>query len=468
MPVHNSHRTVDIRDVNNGDQNDISFSTMQITQSIIRIAFVLFFSAFFCSGACRKHAENSPPVRQPVPPVDSSATDVSLDTIKAKIHYRETLSAILRKHGIDHSINYRLCQEFGRIFNLRRLKPGQPYRILRDSSDSYIRFTLQPSVEEQYTVVYNNDSLFTTVKRIELIKKVRKLHGIVETTMYDAILQAGETPELLIAFTDIFQWDVDFFIDPRIGDAFKIIFEAYYLPDDNTSQPLRFVRYGRILAGQYVLQGDTLTAIYFNNAPHDDGYYTPDGRSFQKTFLKSPLNYRRISSYFSYARRHPILKKVRAHTGIDYAAPTGTPVSASADGTVIKMGYQKRGIGRYIKIRHKNPRYITLYGHLSRYARGVKVGKKVKQREVIGYVGATGLATGPHLHYTVYKNGRPINPLKIKNTSGDPISEQNRDKFARISAAMLQTLRDMDRIPPPLFLNTALSIRYNRYTDLNP
>ena len=227
------------------------------------------------------------------------------------------------------------------------------------------------------------------------------------------------------------------------------------------------LRYGKILAAQYVLQSKELTAIYFDNSPNDDGYYTLAGESFQKTFLKSPLNYRRISSYFSYARRHPILKIIRPHYGVDFAAPTGTPVSAAADGVIIDKGYD-RGIGKFIKIKHKNPRFVTLYGHLSRFAKGIKKGKQVHQRDIIGYVGKTGLATGPHLHYTFYENGKPINPLKIKNTSGDPINKENLAKFGLVKQQMLTYLDSLERIDIPLFRNLAMTVHFNRYLISKP
>ncbi|MBN2008912.1 peptidoglycan DD-metalloendopeptidase family protein [candidate division KSB1 bacterium] len=438
----------------------------------------LFFISFICILLCvfsnchqskNPHPETNVEQQTLAPVQEIPEPELSRD--ESRIRYGETLSSILRKNGIEHSINYAISQELKKIYDLRKLKPRQDYIIERDSTDSIVRFTLVPSIEERYTVEYANGETSASVDKVKLQKRIRHLKGHIETSLYDAILAAGETPELLVEFTDIFQWDVDFFIDPRVGDEFKIIFEAYYLPDDTTesetSQHARFVRYGRIFAAQYTLQGEDLTAIYFNNDPHDDGYYTVTGESFQKTFLKSPLNYRRISSYFSYARKHPILKKVRAHTGIDYAAPIGTPVSAAANGTIIKMGYG-REIGRYVKIRHKNPRYVTLYGHLSRYGEGMYEGKSVKQRDVIGYVGKTGLATGPHLHYTFYDNGHPINPLKIKNTSGDPISDVNMSLFSQTRDAMLAQLRQLDIGPTPLFVNPSLSVRYNRYSRLEP
>ena len=383
-----------------------------------------------------------------------------------KIKYGETLSAILKKHNFDSQLSYNISSSFQTIFNVKHLKPKQSYRIEKDPSGNFIRFIYQPTVEKQY-IVCKDDSgnIKAKINKIPLEKKINSIKGEIKTNLYDAIMELGETPELLIAISDIFQWDIDFFIDPRKGDNFKIIYVSYLLPQDSTSlkpDKERFVRYGKTLAAQYILQGQKLTAVYFDNAPDDDGYYALNGESFQKTFLKSPLNYRRISSYFSYGRRHPILKKIRPHYGIDFAAPTGTPVSAAADGIIIEKGYN-RGYGNFLKIKHKNPRFVTLYGHLSRFARSIKEGTPVKQKDVIGYVGKTGLATGPHLHYTFYEHGKPINPLKIKNTSGDPISEENIAKFNSVKKEMIAYFDDLENVEFPLVHNLAMMVHLNRY-----
>jgi murein DD-endopeptidase MepM/ murein hydrolase activator NlpD len=236
------------------------------------------------------------------------------------------------------------------------------------------------------------------------------------------------------------------------------VYEKSYLLETDES-----VGYGKILAAQYISASDTFTAIYFDNNPGDDGYYDLKGSSFQKTFLKSPLNYRRISSHFSYSRLHPILKIYRPHFGIDYAAPKGTPVSAAADGVVINKGYNK-SIGNFVKIQHNNARFVTLYGHFSRFGEGINKGVRVTQKQIVGYVGRTGLATGPHLHYAFYDNGRPIDPLKIKNTSVDPVLPENRQRFQKVKQLMLNHFEKMDQSNIPLVLITSLQVHYNRYT----
>jgi len=394
-----------------------------------------------------------------LPPLPTNAKK-KIDKIKIvdTIKKGETLSALLIKNGISQKQIYPIIESFKKIYSVRRLKPGDSYEIESDSSGNLYSFTYSPTTEKKYYVFSDrNGSYSVREDKVNLATKINYLNGSIQTTLYDAVIDDGESPELLLAFTDIFQWDIDFFIDPRVGDRFKIVYEKLYLPETSV-----FVKYGKILAAQYMFSDDTLTAVYFDNSPSDDGYYDLNGNSFQKTFLKSPLNYRRITSYFSYSRRHPILKKYRPHFGIDYAAPKGTPVSASADGVVIDKGYDKN-IGRFVKIRHKNARFVTLYGHLNRFGPGIKKGVRVKQKQVIGYVGSTGLATGPHLHYSFYDHGRPVNPLKIKNTSADPVLPENKERFQSVRETMLNHLIRIDRVNIPLILITASQIHYNRY-----
>lgn len=376
------------------------------------------------------------------------------DTIKRG----ETLAALLIRNGISQHQHVPIIDSFKKIYSVHRLKPGDNFEIETDSSGSLVSFVYSPSIEKKYHIFTNAQGEYVTREtKINLISKTKTLCGIIQTTLYDAILATGETPELLFLFTDIFQWDIDFFIDPQLGDRFRIVYEKFYLPERD-----EVVKYGKILGAQYLSAEDTLTAIYFDNKPGDDGYYDLKGGSFQKTFLKSPLNFRRISSHFSYSRRHPILKIYRPHYGIDYAAEAGTPVSAAADGVVIEKGYDK-GIGNFVKLQHKNSRFITVYGHLSRFGEGVSKGLPVNQKQVVGYVGRTGLATGPHLHYAFYDNGHPIDPMKIKNTSGDPVLPDNLPRFQSVKEIMLRDLENIDQANIPLIVLTSDQVHYNRY-----
>lgn len=354
------------------------------------------------------------------PPVKYSMTFVKLPDV---IKYGESLWDVLRKNKIEKSDIHSAINEFKKYYNPRNMKAGDRYQLERDSSNQFIFYYYQPELTKIYKIEKDSTGNFSgKIEDLPLTKKVKTLSGTVSTTLYESIRDQGESPELILNFTDIFQWDVDFFVEPQPGDSYKIVYEVYYLGD-------QFVRYGHILAGQYSLCGEVMTAFYYQHESGKGGYYEWSGESIQKTFLKSPLNYRRISSYFSMGRRHPILKRIRPHYGVDFSARAGTPVVAPADGIVSEMGYQSGGVGRYLKIRHTNTHFVTLYGHLRAYGKGIKKGKSVTQRDVIGYVGSTGLATGPHLHYTFYENGRPINPLRIRNVSADPLKTEQVAKF---------------------------------------
>ena len=359
---------------------------------------------------------------------------------KGTFRHGETLEKVLLRDVYDRVVASELATTFAKVFDVRKIRGDREYSILTDSAGVVHGFEYYPEVDKTIRVVRDSlGALQPQVVQVPVVRRVFTLTGKVQTTLYDAVKAMGESDELIVAFSDVFQWDIDFFIDPRVGDEFRMVYEAEHALDPFRQDSLgAFIRYGRILSGQYASGETVRTAIFFQHG-EAGGFYDMQGKSFQKTFLKSPLNYRRISSHFSGGRRHPILKIVRPHHGVDFVAAAGTPVSAAADGVVIERGYEG-GLGNFIKIRHKNPRFVTVYGHLSGFGSGVAIGAVVQQRDVIGYVGSTGLATGPHLHYCFYENGRPVNPLKIKNSSGDPIPATEMARFQSIKEAQLALL----------------------------
>jgi murein DD-endopeptidase MepM/ murein hydrolase activator NlpD len=243
----------------------------------------------------------------------------------------------------------------------------------------------------------------------------------------------GEQAQLVLDFAEIFAWDFDFAQDSQPGDRFRMLVEKVYTGD-------QFVRYGRILVAEYEeVGGKVHTGIYFRDGA-ESGYYTPAGESLRRAFLKSPLEFTRISSRFSYARRHPILGGVRPHLAVDYAAPQGTPVFAVADGVVESAGWLG-GNGNTVTLRHRSS-FKTMYNHLSGFARGIRAGALVRQRQLIGFVGSTGLATGPHLDYRVIKDGRFVNPLKQVFLPGKPISSAARQEFVEARDSRIRQLRE--------------------------
>lgn len=255
--------------------------------------------------------------------------------------------------------------------------------------------------------------------------------GTIVNTLYGSAINAGVDPQIIVSLSDVFAWDIDFATDIREGDSFRILYETIVAEG-------RSVGASKILAAEIVNDGKKFTAVYYEGKGIKNGYFDPEGRSVSRQLLKSPIRYRRISSYFTNRRYHPILKKYRPHHGVDYAAPKGTPVEAAGGGRVVYAGW-KSGYGNVVTIRH-NGTYTTTYGHLSRLARNIRKGKRVEQAQVVGYVGSTGLSTGPHLHYEVKVNGRLVNPLSIKPRPSRSLNGEDLERFKDVRDGVLARL----------------------------
>jgi murein DD-endopeptidase MepM/ murein hydrolase activator NlpD len=271
--------------------------------------------------------------------------------------------------------------------------------------------------------------------------EVRTKHatGVIEYSLYHAT-QKAELSHLFDEFVDIFEWDIDFRQDVHKGDRFTVVYEEYYQDGeriDNGDQKYK------IVAAEFINRGKSYRAIRYTSPDGETGYYTPEGNSFRKTFLRNPIQFTRISSYFSSSRKHPILNKIRAHKGVDYAAKIGTPIRATGDGKVVFRG-TKGGYGNTVILQH-GQRYSTLYAHMSRFDSKARVGQKVKQNEIIGYVGKSGLATGPHLHYEFRVDGAHRNPLTIKHASVEPVPPQLMPEFTLYATPLLAQLDIIDR-----------------------
>ena len=254
----------------------------------------------------------------------------------------------------------------------------------------------------------------TSIKKTVPYKvEVSRIEGQIALSLFTAVESIGEGPELAMKLADIFAWEIDFIRDIRSGDSFSAIVEKRYYKG-------KFRDYGRILAARFVNNGEEHEGFFYENAKGRPGYYNAEGKNLRKAFLKVPLSFTRISSRFSWNRLHPVLHIYRPHLGVDYAAPTGTPVKAIGDAVVVSAGWN-RGGGRTVHLRHING-YQSKYLHLSRFGRGIKKGAEVKQGQVIGYVGSSGLATGPHLDFRVMKGGKYINPTAMKNPRADSLT----------------------------------------------
>jgi N-acetylmuramoyl-L-alanine amidase len=308
------------------------------------------------------------------------------------------------------------------IFDFRDCKPGDSFRVYLDDRSQLQGFAYEANLTDIYEIRREGERHVASKREITFDRHLAKVEGAIESTLFDAMVKTGEKDPLALAFGDIFAWEIDFHNDPRKGDRFKILVEKLYKDG-------QFIRYGNVLAAAYHTASQVYSGFYFKDPGGLEGYYDQTGRSLEKSLLRSPLKFTRITSGYRRRRRHPILGGYHPHLAIDYAAPTGTPVRAVGDGKVIFCAWN-RGYGKQVTIKHGSG-YTTYYGHLSRYARGVKKGKRVKQKQIIGYVGSTGLATGPHLDYRISKNGRFLDPLKMKSP---PVTTIRRNHWADFEA----------------------------------
>ena len=265
----------------------------------------------------------------------------------------------------------------------------------------------------------------------ELVKPdVRSAYarGVINSSLSQSAQRAGLPHALAMDMANVFGYDIDFAEDIRQGDEFEVVYEQKVVNDKPVGN-------GNILSARFINRGKTFTAVRYTNKQGNTSYYTADGNSMRKAFIRTPVDFARISSGFSMGRRHPILNKIRAHKGVDYAAPRGTPIKAAGDGRVLLAG-RNGGYGNAVIIQHGN-NYKTLYGHMQGFAKGVRTGTSVKQGQIIGYIGTTGLSTGPHLHYEFQVNGRHVNPLSIKTAMADPIAKAEKQRFLQQSKPLL-------------------------------
>ena len=347
---------------------------------------------------------------------------------------RQTLADLLMEHGLTASKVYALTSHCpDTVFDVRKVRAGQPCALLTDmDSTATPRYFIYEISAKEYAVFDLTTNEVTRGAHPSEWRE-RVCGGMVESSLWNAMVTSDASPQLAVMLSHIFGWTIDFFGIQK-GDEFRLIYQQEYVED-------RPINNFHICAASFCASDSLYYAIPFVQEG-EELFYNEKGNSLEGAFLKAPLDYYRISSRFTNSRYHPVLKRYRAHHGVDYAAPIGTPVYAIGSGKVIDKGFQANGGGNYVKIRH-NSTYTTTYMHLSRFAKGLKVGDMVAQKEVIGYVGSTGLSTGPHLDFRVYENGKPINPLSIKSQPKKPISEANREAFHVVCDSLVQRLKDI-------------------------
>ena len=351
------------------------------------------------------------------------------------------LSEMLRADGVSPQVINQIAKALKGHFDFRRAKPGHSYRLVQDAKGNPIEFTFQLSPSESFTLTRDHGDFRVAREEDALEARSTRIAGIITSTLYQSITNLGEDGSLARDFADIFAWDVDFQRAVRPGDAYQILYERLYREVGGRET---YVRPGRILAARFQGKSGEHTAVYFESRGGRGGYYRPDGRSVEGEFLMTPLRHARITSKYTSARRHPILKITRPHRGIDYAASIGTPVMSVADGTVVARSWAG-GNGNLVKIKHQNG-YVSSYAHLSRYADGLRVGDRVEQKQVIGYVGQTGLATGPHVCFRIQRYGKYVDPSGLRMPAGVPIPKDQVPTFRATRDLRLAELAGQRRI----------------------
>jgi murein DD-endopeptidase MepM/ murein hydrolase activator NlpD len=393
-------------------------------------------------------ADDAQPIIDALPNVDAqpiAANDVvseppadepELRVIEGSMKAGQTLSQALQRQGVSSEVVHSITGAMGKLYDFRRARPGHTYRLVLDSEGELAEFRYVTSPIETFSVSRDGEAFMSRREEPPTRTEVARLAGVVASNLHDSVVSLGESPQLAVDLADIFAWDIDFSRSVRFGDEFRVLYERLYRTDPSGNDV--YVGPGRILAARYVGAAGDHAAIYFESEQGRGGYYRPDGSSVERNFLMAPVRNSRIASAFSNARLHPILRIWRPHHGIDYAAPEGTPIWAVADGTVIHRG-QAGGFGNLVKIRHADG-YVSFYGHLSRFASGLTTGQRVRQKQVIGYVGHTGLATGPHVCFRMSKDGRFVDPARLRLPGGPPLSTALRQHFASSRDVLLARL----------------------------
>lgn len=366
-----------------------------------------------------------------VTPVNEEAEGPELPWSTVKVKRGDALAMIFKRQNLS-PLDLHNIMALGKISaTLKSLRPDQVFRFQLDESGQLKALEYEINQLESLLVSRLPDGKFEA-RAIQhtLEKRIGYRAGSIQSSLFEAGKTAGMTDALIMELVGIFGWDIDFALDIRNGDNFALLYEEQFLEGEK-------VKDGPIVAAEFTSQGRTYRAVRYTDAKGRTDYYTPDGRSMRKAFLRTPVDFRRISSRFG-KRHHPTLNRMKMHKGVDYAASRGTPIKAAGDGKISFRG-RKGGYGRVVIIQHGG-RYSTLYAHMHRFKKGLYVGKRVKQGDIIGYVGSTGRATGPHLHYEFRVNGSHRNPLTVKLPDAAPIEREYRQDFELKTRGLLSQL----------------------------
>lgn len=387
-----------------------------------------------------KDPENTEPDDTDKPAVQSSdafiheqpgSAQTITDWTDIDIKRGDTTARIFDRHGLSPRDLHDILNSHELAIALKQLRPGQTISLYIDDNNLHaLKFELDLT---RTLLVTRQDGVFTSeIIMAELETRVKQAQGVINDSLYLAGQDAGLSDKLIMRLIEIYGWDIDYRLDIRKGDSFRVIYEEIFKNREK-------VAHGNVLAAEFNNRDRSIRSVRFERANGQVDYFTDEGANMRKAFTRNPLDFRRISSHFNLRRKHPVLNTIRAHRGVDYAAATGTPIKATGEGKVQFIG-NKGGYGRTIIVKH-GEKYSTLYAHMSRFRKGLKRGQLVKQGQVIGYVGKSGLATGPHLHYEFRINGAHRNPITVPLPQADSISAAEADNF-RIHSSYLFALLD--------------------------
>jgi murein DD-endopeptidase MepM/ murein hydrolase activator NlpD len=371
------------------------------------------------------------------PPLPAVVTVTGEPWQEVTVKSGDSLAAIFKRLDISPQELHNLLELGGATQNLRKIYPGQVLRVVTGPDQQLLR--LSYPIDQLNTLEVSRNEAGFDVSTVTVTPEFRTktASGTIDSSLFLAGNKAGLSDSLTMELAGMFGWDIDFVLDIREGDRFTVLYEEMYVEGENIGN-------GTILAAEFVNQGNRYQAVRYTDAGGKTDYYSLDGKSMRKAFLRTPVEFSRISSGFSLGRKHPILNKIRAHKGVDYAAATGTPIKATGDGKIVHRG-TKGGYGNTVIIQH-GTKYSTLYAHMSKFRGGLGVGSRVKQGQVIGYIGSSGLATGPHLHYEFQVDGVHRDPLRVKLPGAEPLQAKYLEDFnnkAEILLAKLDMVRDI-------------------------
>lgn len=394
----------------------------------LTILFVFLASALsLLPSGCRRNtpvedSETVEDVKDTLPPLGFWPD--SLDLAEDKVRNGETFTGLMNRLGLSMNDAMKMAQACDTVFDVRKMRAGNKVQAYYQFDTTGTGSTEGPALKY---VVYESNKIdrvifrttdpFDVWKWSKPVESSREFADVtIRSSLWNDMLASGKSPQLIVPLSEIYAWSVDFF-GLQAGDRFRVLYEQRACEGE-------VIAVDTIYYAEFIRDGKTIPAIMYDQGDGGNLYWNDKGESLRKAFLKAPLKFTRISSGFSYSRKHPVTGRVRPHTAVDYAAPVGTPVMTIGDGTVVSAGWTNGG-GNTVKVRH-NSVYTTSYMHLSRYGAGIKAGVRVRQGDVIGYVGSTGLSTGPHLDFRVWKNGSAVNPLKLDSPPSEPIKPENK------------------------------------------